>query len=68
MWSEEYDMWLGPCSNCKRTVFIPEDRHNRICDGCWNKHFSKEAIREKRLKKLLKKNRWSIKNIFNKWR
>ncbi|CAG7579924.1 MAG: hypothetical protein SLAVMIC_00162 [uncultured marine phage] len=65
-------MWRGACNKCKRTVDIGDldldEREDFICDGCWDKHYSPSAIREKRLNKLLKKKRWSIKNISKIWR
>ncbi len=62
----------GGCHRCNMLTHndkeVYEDNQNKlICQICYDKYYSEVAIRNDKLKKLLKKSIWQkIKNIFKK--
>ena len=58
-------MILGPCSECYSENCLPHrsDSGSPICSDCYNKHYSIEAIRDKKINSILR-DKW-YKRIFN---
>ena len=55
----------GGCDRCGMITYVIQDAANLpgipklICASCHSKYYSEEAIRDAKLKKLLKKTIWS---------
>ena len=59
----------GGCHKCGRVMHAfypnPTDDISLTCNSCYDKYYSPEAIREKKLKQVLKKSIWKrIKDLF----
>ncbi len=66
----------GGCDRCGKlmqskafdpnTLFI-DPNYRLICDDCYNRYYSQEAIRERKLNQVLDKSVWSkLKSLFKK--
>ena len=55
-------MMVGPCKKCRRTTQVSLSSRQTtdvlICDSCYHRYYSDEAIRNNKLEKLLKEPLW----------